>query len=335
MDDFEVTDGVTGDSLNPKKMETTYIISKGETICIPNPPSHNAFATGFLHSKPEKRKTPDDIEVEDEDEIEDEDPPSKSPLSVSDRLKPSEFYDKFVARTPTQCIEELAAPQRSDAWLLARKFSITASQFGSATGLSPYQTPDELVMDKVWNTFEGNAATEWGTLHEKHAKDVFLEWFLFHLGSKFEFVEENLMKYSAEPWMAASPDGILKYEQDGKLCYDLVEFKCPAYLRSTKNHPYAKYNNIPPHYKAQIQGVMGYLNAHSEMKFERCWFVVWQPHQTWITLQPFDAEYYADLHKRLETWYFNKLLPAFTHQYNGLISKGFLQPHEEIVVETK
>jgi putative phage-type endonuclease len=241
------------------------------------------------------------------------------------------FYSLFVARTHEECEKELAAPQRSLEWLQARKLSITASQFGVAIGVSPYQTPDELVIEKLWNTFEGNAATQWGNSHEIHAKEVFCEWFKT-LHPNFTFMEENLMKFSAEPWMAVSPDGIVKYEKNGEIKYDLVEFKCPAYLRNTQTHPYAKNSNIPPQYKAQIQGIMGYLNTHTHMKFERCWFVVWQPHQTWITEDLFDQEYYLNLHAKLESWYFSKMLPSFTHQFNGLLIKGLAQPQEEMII---
>jgi putative phage-type endonuclease len=237
----------------------------------------------------------------------------------------------FVARTSEECEKELQAPQRSQEWLQARKFSITASQFGTAAGLSPYQTPDELINEKLWNTFEGNAATQWGNLHEKHAKEIFCKFFETKY-KNFTFIEENLMKFSDEPWMAASPDGIVKYEVDGQTRYDLVEFKCPAYLRNTQRHPYEKHGNIPPHYKAQIQGIMGYLNKHTLMNFQRCWFVVWQPHQTWITEDLFSEDYYKTLHEKLEKWYFTKMLPSFTHQFNGLLIRGTSEPQEEILL---
>jgi hypothetical protein len=301
-------------------------ISAGKTLRIDNQEEHQKFSASQLEWKREERS---DEEEEDDDEEETE----AIPVPQT-KLKPSEFYSLRVDRTPTQCALELQAPQRSQAWLDARKYSITASQFGSAAGLSPYQSSDALLVDKLWNTFQGNAATDWGTFHEPHAKESFCAWLKEFMGSTpHTFREENLMKFSAEPWMAVSPDGLVDYERNGKKCTDLVEFKCPAFLRNTADHPYAKWpNNIPPQYLAQIQGIMGYLNTHQSVHIQRCWFVVWQPHQTWITLVDFDQEYYSTLHTKIKDWYFKELLPAFTHQANGLLNYGEVKPCEPIVV---
>lgn len=297
------------------------------TLCLDNPSEHKIFANARIDIYgSDKPAILDEFQMES-----DEDSPIPLPQKRDILMKPSEFYSLFVSRSEEECEKELQAPQRSHEWLQARKFSITASQFGTAAGLSPYQTSDELVIEKLWNTFEGNAATQWGNMHEKHAKEVFCNFFSQKY-QNYTFMEENLMKFAKEPWMAASPDGIVKYEEDGVIKYDLVEFKCPAYLRNTQNHPYAKFNNIPPHYKAQIQGIMGYLNNHTLMNFSRCWFVVWQPHQTWITEEKFEKDYYLKLHEKLEKWYFSKMLPSFTHQYNGLLIKGSAQPQEEMAL---
>jgi hypothetical protein len=129
--------------------------------------------------------------------------------------------------------------------------------------------------------------------------------------------------------MAVSPDGLVKYKKDGMEVIDLVEFKCPAYLRNTAGHPYAKYpQNTPPHYRAQTQGIMGYLNEHSSYTINKCWFVIWQPHQSWVTLQDFNPEEYYVLQEKLKKWYFEKLLPALTHKYNGLLLLGETLPQE-------
>ena len=309
---------------------TAIRIAEFETIRFSNRESHQSFSAARInfHASEPKEDSSDADSVE---------ALLPSPLPPAERLKPSDFFEKFVQRTPDQCAAELAAPQRSEAWLNARKLSITASQFGAAAGESQYQSPDDLVIDKLWNTFRGNAATEWGTQHEPHAKESFCDWFEQYAKDNdlhdVKFSEENLIKFAEEPWMAVSPDGIVTYTtKDGRNCADLVEFKCPAYLRNTAGHPYAKYPlNTPSYYKCQTQGIMGYINAHkSKWKFQRCWFVVWQPHQTWITLQPYDEAYYTSMHEKLENWYFKKLLPAFTHKHNNLLVFGETQPQEPI-----
>lgn len=306
-------------------------ITPGNTIRIDNCESHQKYSASQLEWKREEKCVES---AQDESDVSDiEEDTGVQLLILTVKLKPSEFYTAFVDRTPLQCQQELQAPQRSQAWLDARKYCITASQFGSAAGLSPYQTSQALLVDKLWNTFQGNAATDWGTFHENHAKESFCSWLSEFMQKPHQFREENLMKFSEEPWMAVSPDGLVEYEENGQQCMDLVEFKCPAFLRNTKDHPYAKWpNNIPPQYLAQIQGIMGYLNSHQNIQIRRCWFVVWQPHQTWITLVDFDQEFYDKLHDVVKAWYFQELLPAFTHQANGLINYGETKPCEVIVV---
>ena len=296
-----------------------------ETICVRNHSDHQQYSAIYLdlYSKPKPASTDSDSE-------ESVGVPFIEPKAV--RILPSEFYDTVVARTKEECEEEGKAPQKSDKWLQARKYCITASQFGSAIGTSPYQGPDDLVAEKLWNTFQGNAATQWGNDHELHAQEAFCAWFSTQ-HKTFKFKTDNLIKFSDEPWIAVSPDGIVEYEVDGQIIEELVEFKCPAYLRNTVNHPYQKYTkSTPPHYLSQIQGIMGYLNAHGR-NLRKCWFVVWQPHQTWITPHEFDAKYYADMHDKLRAWYFHKLLPAFAHKDNGLLAFGETVPTDVVVVE--
>ena len=297
-----------------------------DAICIQNPTHHHIFSAVNLQLFPIKKPTFTEVEI-DGDEVEEDIvklPPRVSPERM---LKPSEFYDEFVNRNTEQCLEELKAPQKSQEWLEARKYCITASQFGAAIGESPYQTSDALVVEKVWFTFKGNAACDWGNEHEIHAKESFVEY-LSTLKKNFKFKEENLIKFMETPWMGVSPDGLVEYD-NGDI--ELVEFKCPAYLRNTKDHPYAKHpKNTPPQYYAQIQGIMGYLNMHG-YKIKKCWFVVWQPHQTWITEHAFNKEYYdTKLFPGVKNWYFQKFLPALTHKHNGLIDFGQIHPSIEL-----
>ena len=82
-----------------------------------------------------------------------------------------------MTRDWTSALAEMQAPQRSDLWLQARKNSITASQFGSAIGLNPYNSPDQMLIEKLWIPFRGNEATHWGTYHEPDAGHTFESWF--------------------------------------------------------------------------------------------------------------------------------------------------------------
>jgi hypothetical protein len=253
-------------------------------------------------------------------------------------LTATQFYDKFVKRTQEECDEERSAKQGSKEWLEVRKLSLTASVFGAAAGSNPYQSPQDLLEEKLWGTFNGNALTVWGNEHEPHARESFLKWFKEFLSARyffagradsdnpiFELKEDNAIKFSAEPWLAVSPDGILYYEDaDGTKKVSLVEFKCPTRDNAANPlaSPYAKYENcLPSYYKDQVQGICGYLNDNKYLTLgtiDDIWFVVWRPSKTWITHLKADSTYYTKILKpKLFSWYFKLYLPALTRKYNA------------------
>jgi len=310
-------DSILKSTLQPAKETTTSKIELNEIIVIKN----KAISKKTEIFVPMSCEEDECIEQDDE---------------KHEKLLPGTFYEKFVSRTLQECKEESLAPQKSKLWLQSRKYCITASQFGAAIGHSPYQTPESLVQEKIWSTFKGNAATEWGNKHEDDARQSFIEWFTFSYApnnniTEIEFSELNLIKFSEQPWMAVSPDGIVRYKKDNIACTDLIEYKCPAYARNTVNHPYSKYNknSIPIYYYDQIQGIMGYLNS-SDYTILKCWFIVWQPHQTWISLLAFSNDYYKIIHEMLKTFYFEKYLPALCHKHNGVLTPGEIKPSVSI-----
>jgi putative phage-type endonuclease len=242
-------------------------------------------------------------------------------------LTVKEFYDRFVSVTPEKLALQLSAPQRSPEWLAARKYCITASVFGSANGTNAYCTPDQLVKQKLWDTFKGNYATAYGTAHEDDARFEFESFAKEQFpGCSFEY--PNVLKFVECPWIAVSPDGLLR-QADGS--YELVEFKCP--LKQTDAHPYLRYDKcIPPYYMDQIQGIMGHLNDFG-YTIRTAWFVVWQDHQTWIMKVPFNEHYWDNiLYPALHTWYFSKYLPAAVHQHNGVLNPGEIVPSDPIIL---
>lgn len=235
-----------------------------------------------------------------------------------------DFFNAFIARTFDECEKELLYLQKSEGWLKSRHYCITASQFGTALGLNPYQNPDDLIQEKLYHKFEGNASTEWGNNHENDARKIFYTWIKNHFELKgykdIEFLEPNLIKYFECSWIGVSPDGIVKYKnQDNENCWDLIEYKCPSKYEKDKN-PYEKYIlGVPPQYMAQIQGIMGYCNAFShEYKFTKAWFIVWTPDKTFIKEVFYNLEYYTIMYEKLNEWYFKKYLPNVFLQYKNI-----------------
>jgi len=240
-----------------------------------------------------------------------------------------DFYKVYINRTQAQCDEESAYAQKSSEWLKSRHYCITASQFGSAIGVSPYQSPDELIQEKLFKSFKGNPSTEYGNQHEPHAREVFCVWLekkFLQLGySEIIFEEYNLLKYELCPWVGVSPDGIVKYKDEkGVQRWDLIEYKCPARFKPNQN-PYLKHNfGVPPQYMAQIQGIMGFMNLYSPMKFQRTWFIVWIPTESFITEVNFHEDYFKELKNRLQIWYFEKFLPVVFMKYQKKLPKTLI-----------
>ncbi len=66
------------------------------------------------------------------------------------------------------------APQGSREWLDARKYRLTASNFGAAAGRNRFRSPEQLVQDMLYGKFKGNDATRWGSQMESVALDAYI-----------------------------------------------------------------------------------------------------------------------------------------------------------------
>jgi len=323
------------------------------------------YTEPYLIVRPEVVKTDvADEAVTEMDLCESEDSNDDEPkIKYHPSLTPNEFYTQFVERTREQCIAEERAPQRSLAWLNARRHCITASSFGSAVGHNKYEKPDALVLSKLWTTFSGNEFTAYGTYHETDARDSFRNlvsgplwptlvrmysehWPGGHL-KQWDLLETGLLKSETCPWIGVSPDGLLMLRGTSGTLVCLVEYKCPARLRDSHSHPYASYKyNVPEYYMDQMQGISGLLNdcpnimpkeligsSHLKGPFVS-FFVVWQPHQIHVTNIPVNLEYWHhELRPKLEEWYFQKYLPMAVLQHNGLLVKNTLQTGSIIRIE--
>jgi putative phage-type endonuclease len=240
-----------------------------------------------------------------------------------------QYYYKHIHRTPEECEQEGEWEQRSEEWKNARKFALTASDFGAAAGTNPFESTETLLHKKLEETFQGNAATQWGSAMEPFAAEAFLQYAQRRWGiegSNVKLHHPNLVKFSSSSWLAVSPDGVLEYmDASGKKHYDLVEFKCPT-KAPTGKHPYDKYEgNIPPYYASQMLGIWGYCNSNGGLKIEgrpvkleRVWFVVWQPSDLWVSPFEVTMEAWRDLHVSLRKWYFEHFLPSLYRKMKTL-----------------
>lgn len=273
-------------------------LSNYETVCIQN-----------------SRRSTKEVVIPTEEEVSsDESSDEVEEVSVKD------FYKAFVERTAEGLERELSAPQRSLEWKAARAHCLTASNFGAAVGHNPYQSPANLVKEKLWSTFKGNYATAYGTVHEDDARHE-AETFVNETYGPSTFVYPNLVKVQDQPWIAVSPDGLAE-TPEGTI---LMEFKCP--MKDTDAHPYGKYKYcMPEYYFDQVQGILGFYNELYKKPIQSALFVVWQPHQTWITKVPYDKVYFETLYAQLKQWYFEMYLPALVHKHNKTIGVGEIVP---------
>lgn len=154
--------------------------------------------------------------------------------------------------------------QRTEEWFKICKGRVTGSNVGAILGLSPFMKPEDVMrrMVRDWHNapseFTGNAATEYGTFHEKIAK---MDYEMKHV---FYKEAQEVGFYTFQDWLGASPDGLIG--DDG-----LIEIKCP-YGQRDKTPPVFKNIKQQMHYYAQIQ-VQLFVTQRTI-----CAFYQWSPH---------------------------------------------------------
>lgn len=197
--------------------------------------------------------------------------------------------------------------QRTPEWHQARAFAVTASNFAGTS-----ENAESLLKTKTYPMrygFNGNAFTEWGSMHEKHAEEAFVA-FLAKVGHKGELAHPPHLRDPTRPFLGFSPDALLWSEQRDEV--DLVEYKCPAGRRSGPGHPYSSDKlNIPSRYMPQLQGSMLLLRAlHPGVRCVRAWFVVWQPHQFFVTHVPYVDQFATRTVEQARTFFHSRFLPS-------------------------
>jgi hypothetical protein len=231
--------------------------------------------------------------------------------TLPDEVTGEAIYERValpLLRFPVDGVE-----QRTDAWGAARAFAVTASQFASAASQNPNQSANALLKAKTYpkrEDFRGNPFTEWGSQHEVHAEEAFIQ-FLKEQDFKGELTHASHLRDPTRPFIGFSPDALLWSEDKSEVA--LVEYKCPAYRRSGPGHPYAAKNTlcVPQQYMPQIQGSLHVLRAlFPDVRCARAWFVVWQPHQFFVTHIPYVDQYASRTIQHAESYFRTRFLPA-------------------------
>lgn len=178
--------------------------------------------------------------------------------------------------------------QRTKEWFQARKNRITGSSVGAILGLSPFQTPDDVMRRMVreyWNQpseFTGNIATEYGTLNEPNALED------YKLETSNDVKEVGFILYS--DWLGASPDGVISDEK-------LLEIKCPYGMRHNQDPDEFKPIKEQMHYYAQMQVQMMCTGATS------CDFYQWSAYTSKLETVNLDPHWIEENIPKLKSFY--------------------------------
>ena len=143
--------------------------------------------------------------------------------------------------------------------------NINARDVATILGINPYQTPFQLLEDKIEHKypFFGNKFTIHGNRYESDALSVFEN----HIGNEIDTKQSN-RKHPNYPFITGRFDGVIeniKPIKRRKLENNMsdnrtivVEIKCP--LKKDRPEPLSK-DNIPKHYWSQIQVYMNMLDC--------------------------------------------------------------------------
>jgi hypothetical protein len=136
-----------------------------------------------------------------------------STLRTTPATTPDEFYKKNIALTVDESAALLLATgsqSRTNPWFLTRRLRVTTSLAKDIAGRRKKDFAP-LVRRHLSCQCKGNKATRCGQEHEKVALDNFMGLFTAANG---DLTESGLVVDTKEPWLAASPDGIISI--DGK-----------------------------------------------------------------------------------------------------------------------
>ena len=176
--------------------------------------------------------------------------------------------------------------QRSPEWFKAREGRVTGSSVGAILGLSPFMSADDVMRRMVReyhgadSEFQGNAATQWGTMNEPGAC------------AEYEMETGNTVElcgfYKHEHWLGASPDGLLGSN-------GLVEFKCPYSMRKGEGRFKTALEQM--HYYAQMQ-IQLFITDR-----DFCDFYQWSPSQTKLEVVQRDDQFLNENMPKLRAFY--------------------------------
>lgn len=177
--------------------------------------------------------------------------------------------------------------QGSQEWLEARKeFSLTASEFGAALGLSKYKSAQRLLhmkrnnITETFSPFAQKYILGWGQNNEVNAVESFED----HMGLRTQSCGLYPVESSEGQYLfAASPDRLVLDRETSSRIEAVLECKCP-YTKKVYASLLLKDCSMPNDHYIQVQAQL----AATRLSFG--YYVCWTPYHVVICLVKFDRE---------------------------------------------
>ena len=165
-----------------------------------------------------------------------------SPDEVNEDISPEHleelkqgFYETKVVVSPEDVTRiENDTRQQADCpeWLVERRKRITASMVGGIAKMRPTTKRSKKVENLLYTKFRGNAATRYGASMEEVAQCEYQTYQQQHGHPGLIVDSSGLFVSLDDPWLAASPDGLVNDPSDASHPLGLVEIKNPHSARS-------------------------------------------------------------------------------------------------------
>ena len=159
------------------------------------------------------------------------------PRDHLEQLKSGYYSTKVeVSAEEAKSIERRTIDQADDEfWMNERRKRITASKVGTIAKMRVTTKCSAKVQQLLYNKFRGNTATRYGQNNEDEARKVYVHYMKEKGHTEIHVDCCGLFISPENPWLAASPDGLVTDPADESSHLGLVEIKKSLFCERTGN----------------------------------------------------------------------------------------------------
>ena len=238
--------------------------------------------------------------------------------------KKTETYERSVVVTSSEAreIEQKTRDQAdSRVWFSERRKRLTASVAGSIVKMRQTTKKAKKVESLLYSKFKGNEATNYGKVSEEKAKVHYQTYQRQHGHSCLTVNSCGLFVSLSNPWLAATPDGLVNDPSDIVHPLGLVEIKNPYSVRSltlteaSKKPSFCLKQNDNNSFQLKLNHDYYHQVQTQIYCTDRQWcdFVLRTDNDLHIERIYKDQSWGAKNLKKLKDFYFSALLPELAH----------------------